>query len=784
MTEVVVTFVSVPQAAPEHPAPERDQVTPLFCESFCTEAVKLAAVETCTEVDVGLMDTAMGTTTVKLLPLLATPPTVTTTLPVVAPAGTGATMLVALQLVGAVAVVPLNLTVLVPCEAPKFAPVIVTLAPTNPDVGFKLVMLGAGTVTVKLLPLLATPPTVTTTFPVVAPAGTGATMLVALQLVGAVAVPLNLTVLVPCVAPKFAPVIVTLAPTNPDVGFKLVMLGAGTVTVKLLPLLATPPTVTTTFPVVAPAGTGATMLVAFQLVGVAVVPLNLTVLVPCDAPKFAPVIVTLAPTNPDVGFKLVMLGPEDVTVKLTPLLATPPTVTTTFPVVAPVGTGATMLVAFQLVGVAAVPLNLTVLVPCDAPKFAPVIVTDAPTNPDVGFRLVMLGAGTVTVKLVLLLATPPTVTTTFPVVAPAGTGATMLVALQLVGVAVVPLNLTVLVPCEAPKFAPAIVTDAPTNPDVGFKLVMLGVGTVTVKLLPLLATPPTVTTTFPVVAPVGTGATMLVALQLVGVAAVPLNLTVLVPCVAPKFAPAIVTDAPTNPDVGFKLVILGAGTVTVKLLLLLATPPTVTTTFPVVAPVGTGATMLVTPQLVGVAAVPLNLTVLVPCEAPKFAPVIVTDAPTNPDVGFKLVILGAGTVTVKLLPLLATPPTVTTTFPVVAPVGTGATMLVAFQLVGVAAVPLNLTVLVPCVAPKFAPVIVTLAPTKPEVGFKLVMLGPGTVTVTLAEAVFVGSATETADTLNVPGVGTEAGAVYSPLAEMLPNVGVPPVTPLTCQETP
>jgi hypothetical protein len=79
----------------------------------------------------------------------------------------------------------------------------------------------------------------------------------------------------------------------------------------------------------------------------------------------------------------------------------------------------------------------------------------------------------VTVKLTPLLATPPTVTTTFPVVAPAGTAATMLAALQLVAVAVTPLNLTVLVPCVAPKFAPAIVTGVPTIPDVGFKLVML-----------------------------------------------------------------------------------------------------------------------------------------------------------------------------------------------------------------------------------------------------------------------------------------------------------------------
>jgi hypothetical protein len=121
------------------------------------------------------------------------------------------------------------------------------------------------------------------------------------------------------------------------------------------------------------------------------------------------------------------------------------------------------------------------------------------------------------------------------------------------------LNFTVLVPCVAPKFAPLIVTEVPATPDVGFKLVMLGTGTVTVNAAPLLATPPTVTTTLPVVAPAGTGATMLVALQLVGVAVTPLNFTVLVPCVAPKLAPLIVTDVPTSPDVGFKLAILGGG---------------------------------------------------------------------------------------------------------------------------------------------------------------------------------------------------------------------------------
>jgi hypothetical protein len=60
VTDVVVTLLSVPHVAPEHPGPETDQITPLFCESFCTEAVKMAVVETCTEVVAGLTDTAMG----------------------------------------------------------------------------------------------------------------------------------------------------------------------------------------------------------------------------------------------------------------------------------------------------------------------------------------------------------------------------------------------------------------------------------------------------------------------------------------------------------------------------------------------------------------------------------------------------------------------------------------------------------------------------------------------------------------------------------------------------
>ena len=265
--------------------------------------------------------------------------------------------------------------------------------------------------------MLAKPATLTTTFPVVAPVGTVATIDVALQLPMVVTVvPLNFTVLVPWVEPKFVPVIVTEAPIAPDVGDRLVILGAAT-TVKLTPLLFTPLAFTIRLPVVAPVGTVATIEVALQLpIVVAAVPLKLTEPVPWVEPKFVPVIVTDAPTAPVVGDTLVMLGAAT-TVNDTPLLFTPLALTTTLPVVAPVGTVATIDVAPQLpIVVAAVPLNLTVPVPWVKPKFVPVIVTDAPTAPVVGDRLVMLGAAT-TVNDTPLLALPPTVIMTLPGVA-------------------------------------------------------------------------------------------------------------------------------------------------------------------------------------------------------------------------------------------------------------------------------------------------------------------------------------------------------------------------------
>jgi hypothetical protein len=246
-----------------------------------------------------------------------------------------------------------------------------------------------------------------------------------------------------------------------------------------------------------------------------------TVLVPCVAPKRLPLIVTGVPAVSEVGEILMMIGAA-VFVNVTPMLRKPLTTTTTGPVPAPAGTGTAIAPVLQLVGVAAVPSKVTVLVPCVEPKFVPLIVTDVPTTPEAGDRLVMPGS---TVKLIPLLFTPLAYTTTLPAVAPAGTVTTIDVALQLATIVVaVPLNVTAPVPWLAPKFVPVIVTDAPTAPDGGERLVMFGVSN-TVNVAPLLGTPLTLTTTGPVVAPDGTGTTICVAFQVCGAAVVPLKAT-------------------------------------------------------------------------------------------------------------------------------------------------------------------------------------------------------------------------------------------------------------------
>lgn len=135
------------------------------------------------------------------------------------------------------------------------------------------------------------------------------------------------------------------------------------------------------------------------------------------------------------------------TVNSVPALGTLLTVTTTFPVVTPVGTVAVMLVALHAVVAAVSPLNFTVLDPLVAPKPVPVRTTEVPARPDEGVRVETVGTAP-TVNVTPALAVPATVTVTLPVAELAGTVTVMLVFDQAVAVAVRLLkNLTVLLSC-------------------------------------------------------------------------------------------------------------------------------------------------------------------------------------------------------------------------------------------------------------------------------------------------------------------------------------------------
>jgi hypothetical protein len=218
--------------------------------------------------------------------------------------------------------------------------------------------------------------------------------------------PLNRTTVAPA---NVVPLIVTLVPTRPRVGAKLAIVGT---TVKLVALVAVPPgVVTPSGPIVAPAGTVVRIDVAEATVKAALIPLNVTAVAPM---KFAPPIVTLAPTGPLVGAKPAIVGAG---MKLAELVAVPPgVVTLSGPVVAPNGTVARIAVSEVTEKLAAVPLNVTAVAPV---KLAPPIVTFVPTGPLTGVKPAMVGG---TAKALALVAVPPgVVTLSGPVVAPAGT---------------------------------------------------------------------------------------------------------------------------------------------------------------------------------------------------------------------------------------------------------------------------------------------------------------------------------------------------------------------------
>lgn len=289
-----------------------------------------------------------------------------------------------------------------------------TVAPTAPLVGFRFVIVGEAK-TVKLPELIAvTPPIVTEIVPLDAPAGTVVVMLVVVEEVTvAVILLLNLTVLLAGVALNPVPVIVTLAPTAPLVGLKPVMEGS---TVKLEELVASCPFTVTVIgdcPAVTPAGTEEVILVVVEDVTVAAMPFIVTELLAGVILNPDPVIVTLVPTTPLIGLKLVMEGS---TVKLEELVASCPLTVTVIgdgPAVTPAGTEVVILVVVEDVTVAAMPFIVTALLAGVVLNPVPVIVTLVPTMPLDGAKDVITGAGIKT-KPVWVAVPPGVITDTLP----------------------------------------------------------------------------------------------------------------------------------------------------------------------------------------------------------------------------------------------------------------------------------------------------------------------------------------------------------------------------------
>jgi hypothetical protein len=195
---------------------------------------------------------------VKLDALTAVPAgVVTEMLPVLAPLGTVAEMLVADVTVKVALLLP-NFTAVAPV---KFVPVIVTTVPTRPLWGAKPVIVGGATI-VKELALVAVPPGVVTMIgPVVAFAGTVAVIWDADFTLNEALTPSKVTFVVP---ERFVPLMVTNVPIVPLVGVKLEIVGVGpVVTANAEALVAVPLGVVTAIdPVVAPVGTVAVIWIA------------------------------------------------------------------------------------------------------------------------------------------------------------------------------------------------------------------------------------------------------------------------------------------------------------------------------------------------------------------------------------------------------------------------------------------------------------------------------------------------------------------------------------------
>jgi hypothetical protein len=319
--------------------------------------------------------------------------------------------------------------------------------------------------------------------PSVAPSGTTVEISVGLEAITSPGTPLNVTVIIDSSEEKFNPMILTIEPTNPNM-VVLIIEGDG-ITVKVAALLiVTPLVVTEIFPVEAPTGTCVVMLVGDDAETVVVTPLNLTTFSIGVAPKFVPVIITSAPTAPLVGLKLVIVGVDKIIKLVALLMVTPLTVTVIFPEVAAFGTITVILVEVEETTTAFTPLNLTTLLAGVGLKFVPVIVIVADTALLIGVISTIVGEAN-TIKLVVVVRVIPfTVTEIGPVRAPIGTIALILVVVDDIMSATIPLNDTTFSSMGVLKLVPLIVTVAPTAALVGVKPVIVGVAS-TIKFVAL-----------------------------------------------------------------------------------------------------------------------------------------------------------------------------------------------------------------------------------------------------------------------------------------------------------
>ena len=182
--------------------------------------------------------------------------------------------------------------------------------------------------------------------------------------------------------PKSEPAIVTLVPTPPVAGVTLEIVGDATV--KTVVFDQTPACCTCAVPVLEFAATVATICVSFQLTTLARVLPNQARLLPWVDPKPEPEIVTCVPLTPLEGAtERTLQGSTNGR----PTLAMPFTVTTIFPLVAPTGTLTWIRPALQTAATPElVPLKVTVLVPWLVPKPLPLMLTKAPTVPELTER--------------------------------------------------------------------------------------------------------------------------------------------------------------------------------------------------------------------------------------------------------------------------------------------------------------------------------------------------------------------------------------------------------------